>query len=181
MVDNSNKMPPDPQFEKLGLKGWRCFRETLLAIKKHYNLYGDIVLEKQLGESIDIYKDAFKSANFEDAIRKIWEERYHYIAGTLAELISLYEKAFEEGIEWDYLLPESTSYKDGETRGNDKTFSLSKKLYVDIVSIAYENDKKFIVVKDNNAYELSFTDNPRNSSDTFNKINMKKINVIAVE
>lgn len=90
MIKDNNKIL-DPEFESLGLRGWHDFRKVFRDIMTDYSKYGDIVLEKQLGKSIEIYKDAFTSPNFINEIRKIWRERYHYVANNFDELITLYE------------------------------------------------------------------------------------------
>lgn len=178
MKDNVNKMLPDPQFEKLGWQGWNYFKSAFEEIKKDYDKYGDVVLEKCLGESIDIYKDAFSSEkDFIGEIRKIWKERYHYVADTLDDIISLYEKHYENGFfRNDFLGPDAFLGS-----GNDKTFALTASLYYYIEKKALEHyEKRILVIKGSNLYK--FTLEETNGGGGYNHIiKMEKIKVIKLD
>lgn len=151
MLDNVNKMPPDPQFEKLGWQGWRYFKEKLYSIYRDYKEYGDIVLEKKLGESIEIYRAAFESKIFENAIYEIWKERYHYVADTLDDIILFYEKYDKNGFfKNNYLLTEKSE------AGSEATFSLSEELYEYIVHEALKDyEKQILVLKEGKLYKIT--------------------------
>ena len=172
MIKDNNKVP-DPEFESIGLQSdWHYFIEVFRDIKKDYSKYGDIVLEKRLGNSIDIYKDAFTSEDFLKAIRNIWKERYHYVANNFDELITLYEWANKENIFWDGegLLPDLFPHKPGETDGRDQVFSLARELYYSIVEKF--RDRVF-VLKGTKLYELTL--NKRKDTDSFYRIKIEEV------
>lgn len=177
MMEDINKIP-DPEFEKTGFRGWHCFKRAFEDIKQDYDLYGDIVLEKRLGKSIEIYKAAFTSENFFKAIRDIWEKRYHYVIAGLDELITWYERAKENKICWEDLLPESnSSLKAGETKGMDQVFALSAVLYNCILKNA--NDDRLVLLHGKKVYELTVKEKVERES--YRRIRVKKIDVIEVE
>jgi len=115
--------------------GWHHFRTRMEEIWKVYSIYGEIVLEKDLEEDDAKFKPLFEQANgnkdeFLKIIRKFWEDNYHFVASDFKGLIKLldhYKKDNRSGaLE---LLPETGSYRDGETRGCDETYSITKELY----------------------------------------------------
>ena len=178
MTDNrNNKMPPDPQFEELGWRGWLYFKQTFEEIKQHYDQYGDIVLKKRLGESIAIYKDAFSSENdFIGEIRKIWEERYHCVASTFEELISFYKTN-----RCAYFLPDTDKTNfGGEEKGAARAFAISMDLYSLIMSKyrAYNKDGVLLLVKDNEVYEMT-RDGSANT--TYYRIKIRNIKAITID
>ena len=141
---------------------------------RDYDLYGDIVLEKRLGESIDIYKEAFTSEDFLGEIRKIWRERYHYVASTYKELITLYEMSIEKGLTFKDILPETKEYAyQGETRGTEQTFAVSLELYR---LLSRSSD---FLLNGENVYQISFRTEKVNC--TYYGFEMRKIDIIRVK
>ena len=175
MVDNSNNKKPDPQFEELGWQGWQDFKLKFEEIKKDYDQYGDIVLEKRLGESINIYKDAFASEIFIHEIYEIWKERYQYVANTLGEMISFFEKYYKNGFNGFFksLFPETS------TIGKGSNFSLSEKLYNYIVQEARKNyEKTILVLKGSDLYKFSLEENEGYYR---YKIKMARVQIIKID
>ena len=168
MSDNNiNKMPPDPQFEKLGWQGWHYFKEKLVSIFRDYKEYGDIVLEKKLGESIEIYRPAFESERFVDAIFEIWKERYQYVVKSLSDWISRYDILGNK-----YLSPDIFMI------AKEQNFSLSPDLYDYIVRIVKKHGAdKVVVLKENNVYKFSL----ERRDDEYYEIKLVKLDVIEVE
>ncbi len=186
-IRNKNR-EPDPKFEQIGWNSWFYLKFDLIQIKKDFDLYGDgnseIFLKKKLGESYDIYKDAFpadlSSGAFEKAIRKIWESRYHIVVKDLKELLFIYKIAVKEGFSMQELLPESKSYKEGETRGNDASIALSKELYLCIVNeTLYKGKNKiYILNKDNDVFKITYES--ADGFNTYGKTSIKLIETIKI-
>lgn len=177
MIKDINKIP-DPEFKSLGLQGWHDFKKEFIDIKMDYNKYGDIVLEKRLGNSIEIYKEAFTSESFIHEIRKIWTERYHYVADNFDKLITLYEWANKEDIIWDArgLLPNLCPHNPGETDGRDQIFALSEELYCSIVQ---KFRKILFVLKGTKLYQLTLY--KRSDTDWFYRTRIEEVDFIEVK
>lgn len=181
MVDNNNKIP-DPQFEELGWRGWPDFKSKFEEIRRDYDQYGEIVLEKKLGESKDIYRDAFVNNTdfvFIKEIYKIWRERYHYVADTLADIISFYEKYKSTGFfKNNFLCSEELQI------AKEATFSLTQELYDYIVREAkkvYALEKSIFVLEGgSNLYKftLHITDGPVSWK---YDIKMEKVNIVKID
>lgn len=165
--DNTNKMLPDPQFEELGWQGWSDFKKELVSIFRDYKEYGDIVLEKKLGESIEIYRLAFESERFVDSIYEIWKERYQYVVKSLSDWISRYDVLGDKYISPDILMI-----------AKEKNFSLSADLYDYIERIVKQHGADNVVIlKENNVYKFSL----KRKDGFYYEIKLVKLDVIEVE
>ena len=169
MLDNTNKMLADPKFEELGWQGWRPFKDKFVSIYRDYKDYGDIVLEKKLGESMEVYRHAFESENFIETMFEIWSERYHYVIKDLSELISLYEQG---SLKNTYLTIESSN------AGKEQSFSISTELYDYIERTAEKHGvDKLVVLKEKNVYKFYLK-----RVDGFHyKIKLEKLDAIEIE
>ena len=180
MVKDSNKIP-DPEFERLGLKGWKRFKEEFVDIRKDYRWYGEIALQLRLGKSIEIYKDAFFCMDFLEALHKIWTDRYHYVVNNFEELILFYEGDYKQYIPWDCLLEDAGPCNSDVPRGKDFVIALSRPFFNSIVEDAKKSNNKLLLLKGNKAYELTVKEKEHyTDSLLFNKIEMKKVDVIEV-
>lgn len=179
MSDSSNNIIPDLWFEELGWKGWDEFKARFEEIKKDYDEYGDIVLEKKLGESKDIYKDAFSKKDDLDFIREIyeiWKDRYHHVAKTFDDIISYYEEYYKKGffiknsLESEYL-----------KSGKDSNISLQDAFYHQIVKEASQTyEKTVLVLKGSNLYEFVL-ENKGIGGEYKYDIKMKKRHIIKID
>jgi len=114
---------------------WHHFRTRMEEIWKVYSRYGEVVLEKDLEEDDEKFKPLFRQANgdkseFIRKVREFWENNYHFVASDFKGLINLlahYRK--DNSGDALSLLPETGSYSDGETRGCDETYSITKEFY----------------------------------------------------
>jgi len=115
--------------------GWHHFRTRMEEIWKVYSIYGEIVLEKDLEEDDAKFKPLFEQANgnkdeFLKIIRKFWEDNYHFVASDFKGLINILDHYRKKNGSCALdLLPESGSYSDGETKGCDKTYSITEEFY----------------------------------------------------
>ena len=123
------------QIERKAWWGWTIFRSRMEEIWNTYSRYGEVVLEKDLEKDDEKFKSLFKQANgnklvFLRIIREFWENNYHFVASDFKGLLNLLNQYRENGV-CDELsvLPETGSYRDGETKGCDLTFSITKELY----------------------------------------------------
>jgi len=171
-------MKMDAKFKELGLQGWNPFKDYFLNIRNLFIKYGEEVLRVDLGESIEIYKQTFIQAGnneekFISLLRKMWEERYHYVANDLSQLIYFYEMAQIEGIKFNSLLPNMNN-----DEGINETFSLSMKLYEDILKM-FKNSHEIYIYKENaKFYKVSFYKGF--SKTKYRRLDMEVVNFIQV-
>ena len=173
----------DIVFKKLGLQGWFPFKEKFLEIWKLFLRYGNDILKVDLGESIDVYKKAFHKADGDEQefitnLRRIWEERYHYVAKDFNHLIDLYEMAKEEGIKFNSLLPE-TNKKDSDNEGVNDIFSLSLSLYLKIEPDIITKREMYLYKEEDKLYKLSLDRGCYSSR--YRKIEMTEVQMIRLK
>ena len=178
---------PDTEFKELGFKGWIPFKEHFLNIWNHFIKYGEEVLRVDLGESREIYKQIFIEAGnseekFKSLLRKIWKERYHYVADNFIELIEFFEISEREGINIGYIYPEAIYHKyDNETKGENEVFAMSMWFYSHILETmsSLKDRNLFISIRKKDIYKISLGIDY--SCTTYKKISIEKVDVIQIE
>lgn len=124
--------------------GWTHFRSRMEGIWNTYSRYGEVVLEKDLEKDDEKFKPLFGQANgdkfeFLRIIREFWENNYHFVASDFKGLIDLLNRYREDEMCGALrVLPETGSYRDGETKGCDETFSITKELYDQVRELTKE-------------------------------------------
>lgn len=123
--------------------GWSYFRSRMEGIWNSYLIYGEVVLEKDLEKEDEKFKALFRQSynktEFLRIIRKFWESNYHFVASDFKGLVNLlnqYRKTEKCGAL--KVLPETGSYRDGETKGCDATYSITKELYDKVKKLTKE-------------------------------------------
>ena len=161
---------------------WNHLRNRMQRIWYRYIQYGETILEKELGEDTNKYKEMFVSSEhdteFLSKIRKYWETHFHFVANNYNELMNLFEiyktvpcNKFNSFT----LAPEAKNYLfNNDINGNNETFAIAKELYEHILGDMDENKELYLMNEKEELFKLKISKSSDRRIEMY-KIDFKKI------